>query len=242
MTHQPAVPRKFSLRPSSITPPDERAAFLDQACAGDAELRRRVEALLAAHERPESLLDRPAAELTPHDRSRATGRRRWPRAPARSLARTRSSSRSARGAWASFIWPNRPSRVRRKVALKVIKPGMDSAQVLARFEAERQALALMDHPNIARVLDAGATAAGRPYFVMERVDGVPITALLRRAPAHPASGWSCSSPSARPCSTRTRRGSSTATSSPRTCWSPMSTAGRCPRSSTSGSPRRSTGR
>src|SRR5262249_19720738 len=66
--------------------------------------------------------------------------------------------------------------VRRKVALKVIKPGMDSQQVIARFEAERQALALMDHPNIARVLDAGATASGRPYFVMELVKGEPITA------------------------------------------------------------------
>jgi serine/threonine protein kinase len=66
--------------------------------------------------------------------------------------------------------------VRRKVALKVIKPGMDSGQVIARFQAERQALALMDHPNIARVLDAGATDSGRPYFVMELVKGIPITA------------------------------------------------------------------
>src|SRR6516162_5017677 len=65
--------------------------------------------------------------------------------------------------------------VRRKVALKIIKPGMDSRQVIARFEAERQALALMDHHNIARVLDAGTTASGRPYFVMELVKGVPIT-------------------------------------------------------------------
>src|SRR5204863_1226149 len=65
--------------------------------------------------------------------------------------------------------------VRRKVALKVIKPGMDTREVVARFEAERQALALMDHPNIARVLDAGATDSGRPYFVMELVKGIPIT-------------------------------------------------------------------
>jgi serine/threonine protein kinase len=65
--------------------------------------------------------------------------------------------------------------VRRVVALKIIKPGMDTAQVIARFESERQALALMDHPNIARVLDAGATASGHPYFVMELVKGVPIT-------------------------------------------------------------------
>src|SRR5262249_22765339 len=67
--------------------------------------------------------------------------------------------------------------VRRKVALKVVKPGMDSRQVIARFEQERQALALMDHPNIARVLDAGATRSGRPYFVMELVKGVSITAF-----------------------------------------------------------------
>src|SRR5262249_22610180 len=65
--------------------------------------------------------------------------------------------------------------VRRKVALKIIKPGMDSRQVIARFEAERQALALMDHQNIARVLDAGTTESGRPFFVMELVHGVPIT-------------------------------------------------------------------
>ena len=67
--------------------------------------------------------------------------------------------------------------MRRTVALKLIKPGMDSRQVIARFEAERQALAIMDHPNIARVFDAGTTDAGRPYFVMELVDGVPITAF-----------------------------------------------------------------
>ena len=68
--------------------------------------------------------------------------------------------------------------VRRKVALKIIKPGMDTKQVIARFEAERQALALMDHPNIAKVLDAGATESGRPYFVMELVKGVPVTEYL----------------------------------------------------------------
>ncbi len=112
--------------------------------------------------------------------------------------------------------------VRRKVALKVIKPGMDTRQVIARFEAERQALALMDHPNIAKVLDAGATDTGRPYFVMELVQGDPDHRVLRRAPARRrASGWSCSSRSARPCSTPTRRGSSTATSSRRTSWSTL---------------------
>ena len=104
--------------------------------------------------------------------------------------------------------------VQRKVALKVIKPGMDTRQVIARFEAERQALAMMDHVNIARVLDAGATESGRPYFVMELVHGVPITRYCDEQSPHAArSGWSCSCRSARRSSTPTRRGSSTATSS-----------------------------
>ena len=102
--------------------------------------------------------------------------------------------------------------VRRMVALKLIKPGMDSRNVLARFESERQALALMDHPHIARVLDAGTTADGRPFFVMELVKGIPITEYCDAASPRPRPpGWRCSARSARPCSTRTRRGSSTAT-------------------------------
>ena len=76
--------------------------------------------------------------------------------------------------------------IRRKVALKIIKPGMDSRQVIARFEAERQALALMDHPNIAKVYDAGTTDSGLPFFVMELVKGVSITRLLRRSAGDPA--------------------------------------------------------
>jgi serine/threonine protein kinase len=106
--------------------------------------------------------------------------------------------------------------VRRKVALKIIKPGMDSSQVIARFEAERQALAMMDHQNIARVHDAGTTQSGRPYFVMELVHGVPITAMPTSS--HRGSGWRCSSPFARPSSMPIRRGSSTGTSSRRTSW------------------------
>ena len=110
--------------------------------------------------------------------------------------------------------------VRRRVALKIIKLGMDTKEVVARFEAERQALAMMDHPNIASVFDGGATDTGRPYFVMELVKGIPITDVLRRAASSPrASGWSCSCRSARPSSTRTRKASSTATSSRRTSWS-----------------------
>ena len=119
--------------------------------------------------------------------------------------------------------------IRRRVALKVIKLGMDTKQVIARFEAERQALALMDHPNIAKVLDAGATDTGRPYFVMELVRGIRITDYCDQQNLPPGSGWTCSSRSATPSSTRTRRASSTGTSSPRTSWSPGSTACRCPR-------------
>ena len=120
--------------------------------------------------------------------------------------------------------------VQRQVAVKLIKPGMDTRQVLARFEAERQALALMDHPNIAKVLDAGTTD-DRPAVLRHGAgQGRADHQVLRRAPADArASGWSCSSRSARRSSTPTRRGSSTATSSRRTCWSRCTTASRCRR-------------
>ena len=207
-----------------------------QACGGDAALRRRVEALLGADERGgRASSRRPAAAPTVDRRPIAAGAE----GPARSSAPTSCWSRSARGAWASSTWPSRPQPVRRRVALKVIKPGMDTRQVVARFEAERQALALMDHPNIARVLDAGATDAGRPYFVMELVRGVPITEYcdreqlsIRRAAgavraglpggaARPPEGDHPPRPQAleRPGDAQRRRR-------------------RCPRSSTSASPRR----
>jgi serine/threonine protein kinase len=158
-----------------IADPGERAAFLDAACAGDAELRRRVEALLAAHERPESLLDRAAVApaeggTLPHPSVTAPAEGPGTRVGPYLLLQP-----LGEGGMGSVFLAEQGEPVRRQVALKVIKPGMDTAQVVARFEAERQALALMDHPNIAKVLDAGATPAGRPYFVMERVDGVPIT-------------------------------------------------------------------
>jgi tetratricopeptide (TPR) repeat protein/serine/threonine protein kinase len=159
--------------------PAERAAFLDQACAGDPDLRQRLERLLARHAQPDSLLDtpavtgayapetdRPAAEAPALPASEGPGTVLGPYKLLQALGEG--------GMGAVFLAAqNRP--VQRQVALKIIKPGMDSRQVVARFEAERQALALMDHPNIARVFDGGATATGRPYFVMELVKGVPIT-------------------------------------------------------------------
>jgi serine/threonine protein kinase len=127
--------------------------------------------------------------------------------------------------------------VRRKVALKVIKPGMDSRQIVARFEAERQALALMDHPHIAKIYDGGATTSGRPYFVMELVKGAPITTFCDDNQLDRAPGSICSSTFAKRCNTRIKRGSSTGTSSRPTCsWRPA-TARRWSRSSTSASPK-----
>jgi tetratricopeptide (TPR) repeat protein len=162
----------------------DRAAYLDLACAGDAQLRCRVEALLQAHDNPDSWLPPPAArpagtvDSPPEAGSSGT---RPPEAagteqPGVVLAgRYKLVQEIGEGGMGAVWLAQQTEPVKRLVALKLIKPGMDSRQVLARFEAERQALALMDHPNIARVLDAGATPAGRPYFVMELVKGVPIT-------------------------------------------------------------------
>jgi serine/threonine protein kinase/tetratricopeptide (TPR) repeat protein len=147
--------------------PREREAYLDGACAGRAELRRGVEQLLRAHERAGPFLRAGPGGLTT-DRPGREG-------PGTVLGPYRLLEPVGEGGMGAVFLAEQKCPVQRKVALKVIKPGMDSAQVLARFEAERQALALMDHPNIARVLDAGATDAGRPYFVMELVKGVPIT-------------------------------------------------------------------
>jgi serine/threonine protein kinase/tetratricopeptide (TPR) repeat protein len=171
--------------------PDERAAFLDQACGGNAVLRRRVEDLLRAHDSPGSFMVKPAAppeatvvpdpgpgagEDKPAPREgEATG----PGVPTESaggrVGPYRLLQQIGEGGMGAVFMAEQTQPVRRRVALKVIKPGMDTRQVIARFEAERQALALMDHPNIAKVLDAGTTASGRPFFVMELVHGVPIT-------------------------------------------------------------------
>jgi serine/threonine protein kinase len=153
----------------------DRVAYLQQACADDTELRRAVEDLLAAHQQAGSkFLNRPALEgalTTPSEppdpaASEAAGTRIGPYTLIRPLGE---------GGMGSVWLAEQTEPVRRTVALKIIKPGLDSAQVLARFDHERQALALMDHPNIAKVLDAGATGQGRPYFVMELVEGVPLT-------------------------------------------------------------------
>src|SRR5262249_39716160 len=147
---------------------DERTAFLDRACAGNHVLRAEVEALLSAHVRPLGLLDVPDAAATADSDERYEG-------PGSVIGSYKLLEQIGEGGMGVVYMAEQTCPVRRKVALKIIKPGMDTKQVIARFEAERQALALMDHPNIAKVLDAGATASGRPYFVMELVRGIPIT-------------------------------------------------------------------
>ena len=155
----------------------ERQAFLEGACAGDVALLRRVELLLAAHEKIHRH-PRPvgqAARWTEVTASRAARCPRGEHAGTVVAGRYKLLEQIGEGGMGTVWVAEQTQPVRRKVALKLIKAGMDSKTVLARFEAERQALALMDHPNIAKVLDGGTTESGRPFFVMEYVKGVPFT-------------------------------------------------------------------
>jgi serine/threonine protein kinase len=151
--------------------PDQWPAFLDRACAGQAEIRRRVEVLLAAHREAGTAQHRSPDDSPLEGSSAGYAAER----PGTVIGPYKLLQQIGEGGMGTVFMAEQSEPVRRKVALKIIKPGMDSSQVIARFEAERQALALMDHPNIAKVLDAGTTAGGRPYFVMELVKGVPIT-------------------------------------------------------------------
>src|SRR4051812_14164714 len=148
----------------------EWPAFLDQSCADQPELRRRVEVLLEAHREAGTKPHRAGSDQpTPSVDSPADER------PGTVIGPYKLLQPIGEGGMGTVFMAEQTRPVRRIVALKLIKAGMDSRQVLARFGAERQALALMDHPNIAKVLDAGTTASGRPYFVMELVKGIPIT-------------------------------------------------------------------
>jgi serine/threonine protein kinase/tetratricopeptide (TPR) repeat protein len=160
-------------------PPDQRAVFLDKVCAGDTSLRARLEILLAAHEHPGSFLqpadqDNGNGEVA-SDGGRTVYQSGVQEGPGTIIGPYKLLQQIGEGGMGVVFMAEQSQPVRRTVALKIIKPGMDSRQVIVRFEAERQALAMMDHPNIARVLDAGATDSGRPYFVMELVKGIPIT-------------------------------------------------------------------
>src|SRR6266436_770670 len=153
-------------------PPEQRAAYLRKACGDDAELRERLLARLRAEDTPLASIEETtvtarnktiAVALLPEEKS---GQR---------IGRYKLLQEIGEGGCGVVYMAEQQEPVKRRVALKLIKPGMDTRQVLARFEAERQALALMDHQNIAKVLDAGATDTGRPFFVMELVRGIKIT-------------------------------------------------------------------
>ena len=219
----PLSEQSVFLQALQLTGSEARKAYLDAVCERNSELRGRVEALLRADEQAGDFLVRPPEGLTGND---ATERARGvSENPGDRIHRYKLLEKIGEGGLRRGLHGRAEEPVRRRVALKIIKLGMDTRQVIARFEAERQALALMDHPNIAKVFDAGATDTGRPYFVMELVRGVPITEYCDQNKLWPrGSGWSCSSRSARRCSTRIRKGSSTATSSRRTCWSRSTTA------------------
>jgi serine/threonine protein kinase len=175
-----------------IASPVERAAYLDRACAGVPELRQKVEQLLKAFSDAGGFLKLAAeeqdfftttasppgialAEADPDQQVDQAQAKPARERPGSRLGRYKLLQKIGEGGMGVVFMAEQQEPVRRLVAVKVLKAGMDSAQVIARFEAERQALALMDHPNIAKVLDGGTAEGGRPYFVMDLVKGIPIT-------------------------------------------------------------------
>jgi len=170
----------------------ERAAYLDEACRDNAALRAQLDELLRDHDQVGRFLETSAADRqpdaaadNPSDPDHAVSQDQLPPRPiseglGMSIGRYRLLQKIGEGGMGIVYMAEQEKPVRRRVALKIIKPGMGTDQVIARFEAERQAHALMDHPNIAKVLDAGTTDTGRPYFVMDLVKGVPITEYCDR--------------------------------------------------------------
>ena len=153
-----------------IQAPQDRDNYVNQTCQDNEDLKDRVRKLLDAHFRAGAFLDAPASAL-----DATTGLPPITEGPGTIIDRYKLLQQIGEGGFGVVFMAEQTEPVRRKVALKIIKPGMDTNEVIARFQAEAQALALMDHPNIARVFDAGATESGRPYFVMELVRGIPIT-------------------------------------------------------------------
>ena len=164
--------RDFELFTEAVQlPAQERVAFLNRVCAGDEALRHKIEALLKTIDRAGTFLESPPAGEINEERSKVTVGEK----PGDRVGRYKLLQQIGEGGCGVVFLAEQEAPLRRRVALKVVKPGMDTRSVIARFEAERQALALMDHPNIAHVYDAGATESGRPYFVMELVRGTKIT-------------------------------------------------------------------
>jgi tetratricopeptide (TPR) repeat protein/serine/threonine protein kinase len=172
--NEPTLPEEsLFLQALEYDSAEERAAFLDRECGANAELRRGVEALLHHHREGNHFLESPPTAVVPG--SGFTAEVSLSESAGTQIGPYKLLEQIGEGGMGTVWMAQQCAPVKRLVALKLIKAGMDSRQVIARFEAERQALALMDHPNIARVLDAGTTSTGRPYFVMDLVRGVPIT-------------------------------------------------------------------
>ena len=197
----------------------DRKAYLDEACADAPEIRVQVEALLQAHSQAGSFLNAAA------DRQRTQSFDPIAERPGTVIGPYKLLQQIGEGGMGVVFMAEQTEPIQRTVALKIIKPGMDTRQVIARFEAERQAVAMMDHPNIAKVLDAGTTDSGRPYFVMELVKGVPITKYCDEKQLPLRQRLELFVRSARPCSMPIRRASFIAISSPTTCsWLSTTTA------------------
>jgi len=148
----------------------KQTAYLKKVCGNNTDLLARVEALLKAHEEAGDFLEAPVLDpvATLDDSPLTEG-------PGTVIGRYKLLEKIGEGGFGVVYMADQTKPISRRVALKIIKLGMDTKEVIARFEAERQALAMMEHPNIAKVLDAGATDTGRPYFVMELVKGISIT-------------------------------------------------------------------
>jgi eukaryotic-like serine/threonine-protein kinase len=149
----------------------ERPAYLERACGGDVELRRAVEGLLRECDHVGDFLEKSPNAHRSNVKAETAGAEK----PGDCIGGYRLLQQIGEGGCGVVFMAEQTAPVRRKVALKIIKPGMDTKSVIARFEAERQALALMDNPNIAKIFDAGATQSGRPYFVMELIRGMKMT-------------------------------------------------------------------
>ena len=203
--------------------PTLRAIYLDECLAGNGRLREEVEGLLRSNENAGSFLEQsvfcPATTVDEPVTEKAGSQ----------IGPYKLLQQIGEGGMGVVFMAKQEKPVRRKVALKIIRPGMDSSEIIARFEAERQALALMDHPNIARVLDAGATDSRRPYFVMELVRGVSINTFCDHNNLPTSERLACLSRFATLFSMPTRRALFIVTSNLPIFLSRCMTTTRCPR-------------
>ncbi len=168
---KPLTKREIFFDALDMPTSESRAAYLQAACGGDVVLRRKVDELLKEHFSGDSLLAGSALDGEWASEARPPASE----APAQMIGRYKLLEKIGEGGFGEVWMAEQREPVKRRVALKIIKLGMDSRQIVARFEAERQALAMMDHANIAKIFDADVTDTGRPYFVMELVRGIKIT-------------------------------------------------------------------